>query len=89
MNIPNKGIEPGTFNKMFFGCFFSSLLHATIADLFEPVSRASKLYVVKIWKSVSKADTNHRWALFVCLKQQLTCRLFDSVKRNSNFRVNR
>lgn len=70
---------------MFLGCFFSSLLHATIADLFEPVSRASKLFAVRIWESASKAGTNHRWVLFVCLKQQLTCRLFDSEEEFGNF----
>jgi hypothetical protein len=30
-----------TFISSLFGCFFRSLLHATIADLFDPVSRAS------------------------------------------------
>jgi hypothetical protein len=78
-------MEPTTFNKMFLGCFFSSLLHATIADLFEPVSRASKIYLVRIWESVFKAGTNHKWALFVCLKQQLTCRLFDSCEEEFEF----
>ena len=41
-------MEYSTFIKMFLGCFFSSLLQATIADLFEPVSRASSLYAVSI-----------------------------------------
>lgn len=31
-----------TFTSSFFGCFLSNLLQATIADLFEPVSNASK-----------------------------------------------
>jgi hypothetical protein len=35
------GGDDHTLIKLFFGCFLSSLLHVTIADLFDPVSIAS------------------------------------------------
>lgn len=36
--------EVRTLTRSFFGCFLSNLLHASMADLFEPVSSAS-IYV--------------------------------------------
>ena len=39
-------IPTRTLTKSFCGSFLSSLLHATIADLFDPVSMASTIHTV-------------------------------------------
>jgi hypothetical protein len=45
-----------TFSRSFFGCFLRSLLHATIADLLDPVSRASGTDVIRIARRVGDDD---------------------------------
>ena len=56
-----------TLIKSFLGCFFSSLLHAVIADLFEPESNAS----INVQNEV---DLSYVWPRATC-----TCKDADRI----------